>query len=193
MERSGLNDMFRGRPSNAIAPQGYDLWNLYTKVRRHRPKIVMELGVGCSTYVLAEAPERNGEGRLYTVDANKHWLGVTQSEIPDRLKKRVEFVYSPCRAMVYEGEDCHHYTDLPDIVPDFFYLDGPDPTDVEGWPDERAERAVDPVLMEQSLRPGFMMVVDARMENLAFLKRHRKRRYRIRHHDIFKVTSFILR
>jgi hypothetical protein len=83
MERSGLNSMFRDRPSNAIGPSGYDLWNLYRTVRSRKPRTVLEIGVGCSTLVLAEAVARNRIGHVFTADASQHWIDVTLGFLPE--------------------------------------------------------------------------------------------------------------
>lgn len=192
MDRSGLSDMLKVRPANAIPPQAYDLWNLFRLVRQRRPHSVFEFGVGCSSMVLAEALRRNGQGRLYTIDANEHWLGVAQKDFPDRLRERVTFIHSPLETIEHAGAVCSRYTRVPDAAPDFLYLDGPAPADIPGWPTGKAVCAADPVLLEPRVAPGFFMVVDGRTDNVAFLKQQLRRKYAVRHNEMFKLTAFEL-
>jgi hypothetical protein len=154
---------------------------------------VLEIGVGCSTLVLAEAVARNKVGHVFTVDASRHWIAVTQRDTPARLRDFITFVHSPLESLTYGGELCSRYTNLPDVMPDFLYLDAPSNSDIPDWPKGRPEHAVDPVLIESKLQPGFCMIVDARQANVAFLKRCLRRTYDVWHHDIFKITRFDLR
>lgn len=193
MQRSGLSQMFKDRPQDAIEPQNYDLWNLYSSVRKLRPRIVLEFGVGCSSYVLAAAVRRNGTGHVVTVDANMHWLDVTQRQFPAQLRDCITFIHSPLEIVQYPDAICSRYARLPDVSPDFVYLDGPSGSDIPGWPVGRAVCADDPVQLEPRFSPGFRMVVDGRLENVAFLERHLKRDYRVRQDGFFKLTTFDLR
>ena len=55
VERVGISALLADRPSDAIRPQPYDLWNLYRTVRWRTPRVTMEFGVGCSTIAIAAA------------------------------------------------------------------------------------------------------------------------------------------
>jgi hypothetical protein len=79
---------------------------------------------------------------------------------------------------------------LPNIVPDFIYLDGPDPRDVQGHvhglsfaigrDGYRHPLAADVLLYESTLQAGFILVLDSRYVNTNFLRANLKRRYRFR-------------
>ncbi len=190
MQRHRLNELFADRPSDAIAPQPVDLWNLYREVAVYKPQRVLEFGVGYSTSILAEALHRNGAGHLYSVDADARWLEASKLALPERLWPHVTFIRSPVVAMDYQGERCHRYTDVPELPYDLIYLDAPAPGDVQGWPDGMEVVAADPVLMEMSLTPAARIVVDGRLKNVEFLKRHLQRQYRVCTNTLFKVTTF---
>jgi hypothetical protein len=99
----------------------------------------------------------------------------------------------------FNGQLCHYYVNLPDIVPDFIYLDGPDPKDVNGdinglsfKCDERTVMAADILLMEPTLLPGTFILVDGRTNNARFLERNLLRNFRIKCNKESDVTFFEL-
>jgi hypothetical protein len=170
--------MIRGRGEEALA----------------RAAPVVEFGVGNSTLVMAEALARNGSGKLWTTDVSARWLGDTHRCIPDRLRHGVELRQSALETMQIDGDPCHRFVSHPpaDRI-DLLFLDGPSPKDVPGWVHGgKRPVAADPVLLEDRFAEGFRMIVDARAHNVAFLKRHLKRRYRVRTDPVFKITTFDL-
>lgn len=100
----------------------------------------------------------------------------------------------------YNGQLCHFYEELPNIVPDFIYLDGPDPLTVEGsingLPFRNKKRTVmsgDILKYESTLLPGFFMIIDGRTNNARFLQRMLTRKYNIKYHSTADVTTFELK
>lgn len=51
---------------------------LYSIVRMHRPRRLLELGTGtgATTFMMAQGLKENGEGHLWTVDDGQHWEQV---------------------------------------------------------------------------------------------------------------------
>ena len=192
IKTSGLAALFADRPRDAIPPSSYDLWMLYRHIRQLKPKIIFEYGVGCSTYVMAEALRRNSTGHLINFDTSEKWIDIAERGTPAQLQDLITYQRDKTEVTDIDGDPCFHFVSGVDAVPDFIYLDGPEWDDVPGWPFDYAV-AGDPVFLESGLKPGFQMIVDARAENVAFLRRHLRRRYRIKYHDIFKVTTFDLR
>lgn len=191
MERSGLNALLDSRPAGAIPPSDFDLWTLWGLIRSSRPDYVVEFGVGCSTYVIAEALHRNNRGILHSVDANDRWIAEVEDQLPAHLRERIRLHSSSLTKMQIEGEPCHAYTTVPQIPIDFIYLDGPDTRDVPDWTSK--PMAADPILLEARFRPGFQMMVDKRPTNVAFLRRRLSRNYLIKSDDIFRNTLFSLK
>jgi hypothetical protein len=81
--------------------------------------------------------------------------------VPAHLKNVVTLHFSPATASTFDGRFCHYYETLPDVVLDFIYLDGPDPTDVAGgiggltWHNpDRLVTSGDILRMEPQLLPG---------------------------------------
>ena len=204
-EVSGLRALFSGLPleaGGALAPDVDDLVRLH-RIVRHRPCVtVLELGVGYSTIVLADALERNEEElgpqlreritrntqlfQVHTVDANEGWLAVAVERIPPTLRDRVHPHHSAVTATTFAGRLCHLYDTLPDVVPDLVYLDGPDPRDVTGTVrgmsfgiPERTVMSADVLVMEPTLLPGTVIVVDGRESNVRFLTRNLQRPFSV--------------
>src|SRR3546814_663117 len=130
LSKVGLIALLKSRDPKEIPSDFLDLANLHRAVRKRRPKIILEFGTGFSTVVLAHAIGPGG--RLYNVDANEHWIANTMAKMPAQLTDRIEFRHSPVHVGLHNGELCHFYDQLPDIVPDFIYLDGPGRTDIDG-------------------------------------------------------------
>ncbi|MBA3347677.1 MAG: class I SAM-dependent methyltransferase [Actinobacteria bacterium] len=159
------------QPEGALSPDLADLWYLYAVVRDRRPETILEFGSGCSTAVLAAAVRENGVGHIWSLDADEGWAGVTAGSLPAELRNFVTVVHTP---VVEEDRDVPGWLhrDVPDVSPDFLYLDSPPLT---------SERAVafDPVDLEARFVPGFAMVIDGRHRNATYLREHLQRRYRV--------------
>ena len=199
-EAAGLRALFEDLPADpsAIPPDIEDLVRLH-RLARQRPCVtVLEFGVGCSTITLAHAMEQNerehGEllrsritrnshlFQVFSVDANQRWIDHTNGRIPAHLAARVHLSHSVVSATTFGGRLCHTYDNLPDVVPDFIYLDGPDPSDATGAVNglsfsapERTVMAADILVMEPTLLPGTVIVVDGRENNVRFLTRNLQR------------------
>jgi hypothetical protein len=201
--------------ANAFRPDAGDLARIHRLIRRRKSLTVLELGVGYSTIVIADALQKNQaewdglteKPRLrnrfafhcFTVDASQTWLERAKSSFPTELQRSVTLSHSTCRIGTHNGQLCHFYEQLPDIVPDFIYLDGPDPKDVQGSINglsfQCAERTVmsgDVLLMESTLLPGAFILVDGRTNNCRFLSRNLTRNFAMKWDRQGDVTTFEL-
>ncbi len=159
------------RPRGAIRPDWSDLHYLYRLVRERAPDVLLELGSGCSTVVLAAALRDNGHGHLWSVDVDAEWATATEQGLPAPLRKLVTIVRSHT---IEDDRDVLGWThaNLPDISPDFLYLDSPPLT-------RERQVAFDPLDLERRFAPGFVMVVDGRYRNARYLSEHLLRAYRV--------------
>ena len=206
---------FSGASSPGFVPEAGDLARIHQLIRARKSFTVLELGVGYSTIVIADALRKNQEQykahpnpprlrnrflfHCFTVDASQKWLEVSQSKFPEDLRPFVTFKHSPVKIGTHLGQLCHFYTDLPDIIPDFIYLDGPDPKDVEGsingmtfQCEERTVMSGDLLLMEPTLLPGCFVLVDGRTNNCRFLQRNLTRSFNMSWDKDGDVTTFEL-
>jgi hypothetical protein len=180
------------RPPDAFGPDYSDLWFLYRVVRRRKPRCILEFGSGCSTVIMAQAlwenqreSSRGDRGHLYSVDANPYWAKITSNSIPGHLRELCEVFYSPLLEVSYLGTPVYRHSQIPDVVPDLLYLDGPLLT-------PERQIAVDVLDLEPRFSPGFYMIVDGRKATTEFLLAYLKRKYVYKYRRQFRNGVFKL-
>jgi hypothetical protein len=219
VKHSSNEDPFAGVRTSAeaapMAPEIPDLARLHRLIRERKVFTVLEFGVGYSTLVIADALEKNRLDwaalprapelrnrflfQCFSVDTSPKWLQQVADRMPAHLRTRMTFHHSTVRIGTHAGQLCHFYDNLPDIVPDFVYLDGPSPKDVEGTVnglsfqcDERTVMSGDLLLMEPTLLPGTFVLVDGRTNNCRFLARNFRRDFKMTWDRDGDVTTFEL-
>ena len=211
----GIFDAVSGKLNIPFPPVAEDLARLHRLIRKRKAFTVLEFGSGLSTIVMADALSKNKADfldleekpelrnrfmfQIFSVESDKKWIEHSKSNLPKQLLEHVNFHYSEIKIGTFNGRICHFYNNLPDIVPDFIYLDGPNPKDVKGSVngmtfqcDERTVMAADLLLMEPILLPGTFIVVDGRTNNTRFLKNNFQRNFEIIWDKDGDVTSFEL-
>jgi len=195
----GLKDILVAGDQSEISPVYLDLSFIHKLIRTRKPENVVEFGVGFSTLAIGHALSMNGSGQLFTVDANEHWLDNTLRKLPDFLTPVVTLTHSPVRCHLLEGQLCSLYDQLPNVRPDFVYLDAPSGSDVQGAVHglnfnmngtHRPAIAADPLLYESTASRTFFMLVDGRARNVEFLRANLKARYRFHQSSILKQSYF---
>ena len=186
-------------------PDITDLVRMHQLVRERKSLTVLEFGVGYSTLIYADAMMKNekemaeidtcdlvwnNKFEVHSVDSSKRWIRHFKRKLKKfpHLKKYINLYYSELKMGTYRGQTCHYYTHVPDIIPDFIYLDGPCPDDVKGSVNgmtfkqqDRTVMAADILLMESVLSPGTFILVDGRSNNARFLKNNFKRKWEYNH------------
>lgn len=208
-------DAVSGDMTVPFPPEPDDLVRLHRLVRSRKSFTVLEFGTGYSTLVMADALRKNQIDwenladrpeirnrfmfQLFCVDASESWLDRMKEKVPAQLADRVHFAHSGVEIGTFNGQLCHYYTSIPDVVPDFIYLDGPHPKDVSGEIrglsfacDERTVMSGDLLLMEPTFLPGTFVIVDGRTNNARFLERNFSREYERTWDREADVTTFEL-
>jgi len=205
-----------GSKETAIPIDKEDLVRIHRLIRKRKSFTVLEFGVGFSTLIIADALKKNKadwmklekqpkirnrfQFQCFSVDTSQEWMDVAKERLPSELEDFVQFQHSKVKIGTHNGQICHFYENLPDIIPDFIYLDGPDPKAVEGSINgmtfqcsERTVMSGDLLLMEPILLPGTFVLVDGRTNNARFLKNNLKREYEIIWDRKGDVTTLELR
>lgn len=210
--KNNLDNLLSQTCQNQIQPVFEDLISIHKQVIIHKPFVVLEFGCGFSTFIIADALKKNYDylkkvnpeyaqkkfPKIYSIDASEKWIENTLKNIPKSLSKFITLNYSKTSIQKYNGEVCHCYNDLPDIVPDFIYLDGPDPNDVSGYVNGLSFRtgrtpiSADILLYESTLLPGTRILIDGRVNNVHFLKRNLQRNYTFSSDKVTDQTLFVL-
>ena len=214
--KEGAFDAVSGKLNIPFPPVAKDLARLHRLIRKRKAFTVLEFGSGLSTIVMADALSKNKADflglqekpvlrnrvmfQIFSVESDKKWIEYSQSNFPNHLLEHVNFHYSEIKIDTFNGRICHFYDNLPDIVPDFIYLDGPNPKDVKGSVngitfqcDERTVMAADILLMESILLPGTFILVDGRTNNARFLNNNLQRNFEMSWDKDGDVTSFELK
>jgi methyltransferase family protein len=208
-------DAVSGQLATPFPPDIQDLVRIHKLIRERHAFTVLEFGVGYSTLVIADALRKNEADweaspkkrpirnrfpfQVFSVDASEKWVATAKAQIPQSLQSRVHLHYSTVHIGTFQGRICHYYDQLPDIVADFIYLDGPAPKDVQGsingmsfQCDERTVMSGDLLLMEPTLLPGTLVLIDGRSNNARFLQRNFQRNWKAVHDSKGDVTTFEL-
>ena len=160
---------------------------------------VLEFGVGYSTQAIAEGLRQNkikylkvlkeigcreeNSYEVHSIDTMKKWINVCRKRIKGgELEKYIHFHRSNARLTVINENICSLYNKLPNIYPDFIYIDGPDQYSVKGCINgintrkiSRVPMAGDVIRMEFFLPPICTIAIDGRYHNTIFLRKNLKR------------------
>ncbi len=211
----GVYDAVSGQLAIPFPPEPADLVRLHQLVRGRAFFTVLEFGTGYSTAVIADALAKNEKEwnslnskpeirnrfmfQLFSVDASTDWIQRVQARIPSELTRRIHWHHSTVQIGTWQGRLCHFYETLPDVVADFYYLDGPAPKDVQGsfnglsfQCDERTVMSADLLVMEPTMLPGTVILVDGRTNNARFLAANFQRSWRVKWMPAEDVTIFHL-
>lgn len=175
--------------SEPYAAELDDLVRLHYLVVMRKVTTIMEFGVGKSTVAFDHALgvnkqkyatfaetylRRSNAFECHSIDDSEQWISECQNKYNTR---NVSFHYSPTSMSTFNSRICTFYDDLPNICPDFIYLDAPcyySPIgNVRGISTNHPDRmpmAADILSIEHFLLPGTMIVVDGRTANARFLK-----------------------
>lgn len=208
-------DHVSGKMTMPLPPEAADLVRLHQLIRQRKCFTVVEFGLGYSTLIMADALAKNDADwqrlqnkpeirnrfmfQIFSLDASEEWIALTKSKIPSYLQTRIHMQHSRVGIGTFNGQLCHYYDTLHDVVPDFVYLDGPSAKDVQGSVhglsfgcDERTVMAADLLLMEPTFLPGTFILVDGRTNNARFLERNFSRQYSVCWHREQDITTFEL-
>jgi predicted O-methyltransferase YrrM len=150
------------------------LSDISSEIRLRQPKLILELGSGVSTVVMAYALEEIGEGHIVSLEHDKEYMDRTLAEL-DRhgLASWVDLRHAPLKPVNIEGNEWIWYD--TNILGD---LDRIDMVVVDGPPFETQTMARYPALpvVAARLSPSAVVVLDDadRRDERRCLKRWRE-------------------
>ena len=170
--------------ADALPQDPADLEYLYDTVRANRPQRAIEFGSGQSTVFIAQALHDVGQGHLWSLDADEHWLANTAAVLPEHLRPFVTFVHSPVAEDRSYGIPAFRYTVVPEGEWDFALIDGPALT-------PQVALSVDLIDLAPKLRRGATGMIDHRWRTAALAKELCGRDLSIRYDP--SLESYILK
>ena len=188
-----------------------DLIRLHFLVISRKVTTILEFGVGKSTKVFDHALNinktnynsyvtsnlrRSNKFECHSVDTSRKWIKKTKEQF---LTKHVQYHHTKCDVSTFNGRICTMYKKLPNICPDFIYLDAPDQYSPNGnvrgistrHPD-RLPMAGDLLAIEHFLLPGTLIAVDGRTANARFLRANFQRSWSYQYFKNFDQHFFEL-
>lgn len=209
--RKGIWDSFENHDNKPYPANLDDLIRLHYLIRSRKVTTILEFGVGKSTIVFNDAIEKNkvlygdfvtknlrrsNAFECHSVDNSAEWIEFTRKQAN---LENVRFHLSKCKMSTFNGRICTFYDEIPNICPDFIYIDGPDQLDIEGdvrgvstrSPD-RVPMSADVLALEHFLLPGTLIVIDGRSANARFIKANLQRSWRYEYQESYDQHFFEL-
>ena len=185
-----------------------DLVRLHYLIISRKVMTILEFGIGKSTMIFNDALIKNEKKyktfasknlrkshlfECHSLDNLQIWIKKLRSE---HNLVNVNYHHAYLEMGTFNGRACTFYKKIPNISPDFIYLDGPDQFSAKGSikgintnNSDRFPMAGDLLMVEHFLHPGTLIVVDGRTANARFLKTNFQRDW-IYYHDKNKDQHF---
>lgn len=180
-----------------------DLYFLYKIITLNKRLKILEFGTGYSSLILSLALKENFDNyknlnfkemgvlnpfSYSIIDDQKKFIKISKDRIKKFNKRKIitpRFHYSKCSLVLRNNIYCNSYSSLPNIIPDFIYLDGPDINNIKNKIDginfasgENYPPLLSDLLkIEYFLNPGTIIVVDGRSNNSNFLNNNFQRNW----------------
>ena len=180
--------------TEAYSPELADLGMLHWLINTRHVTTILEFGIGNSTIVFNDALlknklrdeeliqgnlRRNNQYECHSIDNNQKWIDEVKSK---NVLDSVMYHKSGLKMGEFQGRVCTYYDPIPNICPDFIYLDGPDQFSpvgsVRGITTNHKDRmpmSADILSIEHFLMPGTLIVTDGRTANARFIKANLQR------------------
>jgi hypothetical protein len=203
-----------GEESTPLPPHFDDLCRLHYVVLSRRVLNVLEFGSGWSTRIMAEAMQllRKNFGEwgtentrvetpfhIYSVEEDQRFASITRERLGKRLAPYATVQQSSVELILHDNRIATVFAKVPNISPDFIYLDGPSQyatsQELNGFSFRhkcRMPMAADILRLEFFLEPGTFILVDGRTANARFLKAYLKRNWAYLHDEKGDVHYFEL-
>lgn len=173
-----------------------DLILLHFIIKETKRITVLEFGCGDSSLIISKALEHNKKKylkyvkknlrktnlfQLHSVDSNKKYINLTKKKF---TANNSFFYHSNAYLVKYNGEITSEFLKLPNICPDFIFIDGPHVLDVKGSVNgitfktkDRTLTGCDILKIENFLLPGTIILLDGLTNYAFYLKNNLKRNW----------------
>jgi len=178
----------------AFTPELDDLCRLHHLIISRKVTTILEFGIGQSTLIFNNALNINKKNcqnfvsknlrrsnpfQCHSVDNHRIWIKKVKS---NNNLVNVNYHHTDLKMGTFNDRACTYYKKIPNICPDFIYIDGPDQFSVKSFirgittnhPD-RLPMSGDVLALEHFLLPGTLIVIDGRTANARFLKTNLQR------------------
>ena len=190
-----------------------DLCRLHRFVIENKRTTILEFGTGWSTWIFADALSklkskyaddvrelrRNNPFELHVVDDEAEFIHIAESRIPEQIKDIVTFYEKAAIMGTFNDRICTFYEALPNVSPDFIYVDGPNQFnikgDISGWSTRHKDMMPmtgDLLRFEHFLTPGTYVIFDGRAANARFVLANLQRQWGYEYDEKYDQHVFVL-
>jgi len=125
IKRFKKDSLFSNKPYKHYAKY----YILYKRVKKMKPRYVLELGSGISTLIIGYALKENGKGTLISMEENSEYGKKVMSIIGDTYP--VEMNIEGTVQDVYKGIKGDRYKKIPQKEYNLIFIDGPRTQDID--------------------------------------------------------------
>lgn len=115
--------------SKSTGASYFDYLLLHAYIRQYKPKLILELGSGVTSVIMAQALSEIEDGverKVVSMEDLPEYHEDAKSLMPSQLANYVDYRLSPKVEVESElGLWGFHYKDVPDLAYDFVFVDGP--------------------------------------------------------------------
>jgi hypothetical protein len=164
-----------------------DLLNLWKNILKRRPKVILEVGSGYSTFLILAAMKKlnsiniNVVEKFYSLEQNKHYLLNLKKKIDRTSLNKVTFVLTKLKICKIYNTHVSICSNFPKDKINFFYEDRAD--------DPKFNIAGDALKIETKMPEDYFICVDGMTPTVQFYKKHLKRKYKFSG-GIFSGSNF---
>ena len=190
-----------------------DLSRLHWLALKKKALNILEFGSGFSTVIFADVCniltfffKDKIELRLekkfhtYSLEESQKFLKITKRRIAKKSLKNISLIKAKHKIIYYKGKYASKCLNIPNISPDFIYLDGPSQyfqkKNLDGFNFNFISRfpmSADLLILEYFFEPGTIIVIDGRTSNARFLRDHFKRNWNYIHDEKGDIHIFELK
>jgi predicted O-methyltransferase YrrM len=157
---------------------------IYRHVRRRKPRILLELGAGQSSGVIALAMPAGA--RFLAVEEDEAWLAHHRTVMPTDLRDKIEWLRAETEATDVGGARAARYVGLPRLAYEFVHIDGPDIGKLN------AAVSCDIIDLLPHLAPSCLVVFDGREASARLARPHLEAAgFRLRRHPFTLSHEFV--
>ena len=170
-----------------IMPDYIDLLNLYKLILKRKPKVVLEVGSGYSTFVILQALNdfklnKNEKKVFYSLEQDSWYLNKMKSFFDEKSFDTLKFIKINLQIKKINNKLVSICENFPKDKINFFYEDRADHPNYS--------IAGDSIKIEQNMPKDYSICVDGMFDTVNFLKRNLVRKYKISG-GFFHGTNFI--
>lgn len=127
---------------------------------------------------------------VFSIEEEQRYMEITNRRLGERFSDYATVQRSSVDMILHDNRIATVYTRLPNVSPDFIYLDGPSQfgttSELNGFRFDNVARmpmSADILRWEFFFEPGTLVLVDGRTANSRFLQAYLKRNW-VHHHDL---------